>query len=142
MRRLLQKHGTSQASPGLRIGTEIIPSSEFTKLCEEMDAIHSEQLQWFEKYDLIICPASGLLTKPVPPEFTRASTGGGDARAGSYTSEYNTVGWPGGVVRVGTAPDGMPIGVQIVAQPWRDDLVLAGLSYVESKSGGWQKPNI
>jgi amidase len=145
MRRLLKKHGTTQASPGLRVDGKLLPSADFTRLCEEMDAIHSEQLAWFEKYDLIICPASGELTKPVPAEFTRPTgvgVGSGGGGGASYTSEYNTVGWPAGVVRVGTAPDGLPIGVQIVGQPWRDDLVIAALSYVESKSGGWKKPAI
>jgi len=142
IRRLLAKHGTTQASPGLRLDGELLPSPDFTRLCEEMDAVHSEQLAWFEKYDLIICPASGRLTEKIPAEFVRPPGAGGGGGGASYTSEYNTVGWPGGVVRVGTAPDGLPIGVQIVAQPWRDDLVIAALAYVESKSGGWKKPMI
>src|SRR5258708_25449881 len=58
MRRLLKKHGTTQASPGLRLDGEVLPSGDFTRLCEEMDAIKSEQLAWFENYDLIVCPAS------------------------------------------------------------------------------------
>src|SRR5688572_10026007 len=34
MRRLLKKHGTMQASPGLRVAGELLPSSEFTRWCE------------------------------------------------------------------------------------------------------------
>jgi amidase len=115
-----------------------LPSADFTRLCEEMDALKSEQLAWLEQYDLIICPAAKESAQPVPPEFKREP----GADGGGYTSEYNTTGWPGGVVRVGTSPEGLPLGVQIVGQPWHDDVVIAALGYIEGKTGGWQKPPI
>jgi amidase len=60
----------------------------------------------------------------------------------SYTSQYNTTGWPAGVVRAGTSKDdpGLPLGIQLVAQPWRDDVVLAAMAHVEKRTGGWQPP--
>ncbi|HEY0943704.1 MAG TPA: amidase [Opitutaceae bacterium] len=143
LRRLLKKHGTTQASPGLRLSGEPIPSAEFTKACEDMDAIRSEQLAWFESYDLIICPASQRA--PIPLDYE--PEGGREAarRGGSYTSQYNTTGWPAGVVRAGTstADPGLPLGIQVVAQPWRDDVVIAALGFIESQSGcGFVKPAI
>lgn len=141
IRRLLKQHHTLQASPGLRLDGELLPSADFTRLCEEMDAIRSEQLAWFADYDLIICPASQRA--PIPLEYE--PPGGRDSatrRGSSYTSQYNTTGWPAGVVRAGTAAQdkGLPLGIQVVAQPWRDDVVLAALAYIESKTGGWQPP--
>jgi amidase len=138
IRRLLRMHGTQQASPGLRIDGEVLPSSEFTRLSEEMDAIKSEQLAWFEKYDVIICPANANPPQKVPPEFVRDP----GAVRGSYTSQYNTTGWPAGVVRAGTSKlePGMPLGIQVVGQPWRDDVVLAALGHIEKQTGGWQRP--
>jgi amidase len=72
------------------------------------------------------------------------SSGGAGAGYGGMTSEYNTTGWPAGVVRAGTSKDepGLPLGIMAVAQPWRDDVVLAALSFIEGKTGGWQKPPI
>lgn len=142
MRRMLKKHGTVQASPGLRLDGDVLPSAEFTRLCEEMDAIRSQQLAWFERYDLIICPANQrapITLDYEPPEGREAAR-----RGGSYTSQYNTTGWPAGVVRAGTstADPGLPLGIQVVAQPWRDDIVIAALGHIESKTGGWQKPAI
>ena len=58
IRRMLRLYGTTQSSPGLRIDGDVVSSAEFTRLCEAMDAIRSEQLQWLEQYDLIVCPAS------------------------------------------------------------------------------------
>lgn len=138
IRRLLKLHGTTQASPGLRTDGDIVTSAEFTRLCEEMDAIKSEQLAWFEQYDLIVCPASQRapipLDHPLLPPEQRAKA--------SYTSQYNTTGWPAGVVRAGTSKDapGLPLGIQLVAQPWRDDVVIAAMDLVEQHTGGWAPP--
>lgn len=140
IRRLLKMHGTMQASPGLRIDGDVVPSAEFTRLSEAMDAIKSEQLAWLEKYDLIICPVNAKAPQKVPPEFQRPP----GSPNGGYTSQYNTTGWPAGVVRAGTSTDepGLPLGIQVVGQPWRDDVVLAAMAYIEKQTGGWQKPNI
>ena len=101
MRRMLKKHGTTQASPGLRLDGDVVPSADFTRLCEEMDAIKSEQLAWFEKYDLIVCPAKRAAAA-VRLDYERPP----DRPAGaSYTSQYNTTGWPAGVVRCGTSTE-------------------------------------
>lgn len=138
IRRLLKLHGTTQASPGLRTDGDIVTTAEFTRLCEEMDVIKSEQLAWFEQYDLIVCPASQRapipLDHPLLPPEQRGKA--------SYTSQYNTTGWPAGVVRAGTSKDapGLPLGIQLVAQPWRDDVVIAAMDLVEQHSGGWAPP--
>lgn len=138
IRRMLKMHGTTQASPGLRVSGDVLSSADFTRLCEEMDAIKSEQLAWVEQYDLIICPASQRapipLDHPIPPPdmWTKSS----------YTSQYNTTGWPAGVVRAGTSKDdpGLPLGIQVVAQPWRDDVVIAAMAHIEKQTGGWVPP--
>ncbi|MBC7983495.1 MAG: amidase [Candidatus Obscuribacterales bacterium] len=142
MRRMLKKHGTTQASPGLRLDGEMASSADFTRFVEEMDAIKSEQLAWFEKYDLIVCPASQRAPIPLdyePPEGRDAAR-----RGGGYASQYNTTGWPAGVVRAGTSKSdvGLPLGIQVVAQPWRDDVVIAALAHIEKQTGGWQMPPI
>jgi amidase len=143
IRRLLKKWGTTQASPGLSIAGDVLPSAEFTALCEQMDAIKSEQLAWFANYDLIVCPANMRAPEKVPPEFVRDPNSRAYA-GGGFTSEYNTTGWPAGVVRAGTSKDeaGLPLGIQVVAQPWRDDVVLAALGHIERQTGGWQMPSI
>lgn len=58
----------------------------------------------------------------------------------SYTMAHNLTGWPGAVVRCGTSPEGLPIGVQIVARPWREDVALAVSEYLETVMGGWKRP--
>lgn len=139
VRALLKKWGTTQASPGLNISGEVLPVAEFTKLAEQLDATRMAQLMWVKQYDLIIAPASD--SAPIRLDYERPKDR--PMTGANYTSIYNTNGWPAGVVRVGTSEkDGLPIGVQAIAQPWRDDVVLAALAHIESQSGGWQKTAI
>ncbi|MCH7786658.1 MAG: amidase, partial [Chloroflexi bacterium] len=58
----------------------------------------------------------------------------------TYSGAYNVTGWPGAVVRGGTSPEGLPIGVQVVARPWREDVALALAQQLETALGGWQRP--
>lgn len=132
--RMLTKHGSKQASPGFAdgIGGEPMPSSDFTALVEKRDDLRSRLLGWFEKYDVIVCPTNAFpapaLEKPVPQ------------KAG-YTSIYNLTGWPAAVVRAGTAKaEGLPIGIQVIGRPFREDVVFAVAAKIEAATGGWQKP--
>jgi amidase len=59
-----------------------------------------------------------------------------------YTLTYSLVGYPAVVVRGGTAADGMPIGVQVVARPWRDDVALAVAAHLEQTLGGWRQTGL
>jgi len=45
------------------------------------------------------------------------------------------------VVRAGSDGRGLPIGVQLVARPWQDELALRAAELIESASGGWQAPD-
>jgi len=45
-------------------------------------------------------------------------------------------------VRGGTSPEGLPIGIQVVARPWREDVALAVAQHLETVLGGWQRPNL
>ena len=68
----------------------------------------------------------------------------GESRTAAYGDTYseihNLTGWPAATVRAGTSPEGLPIGVQLVAKPWREDVALAAARVVEAATGGWQAP--
>lgn len=84
-------------------------------------------------YDVILTPVA---ERPATPHGT-------DEGGIPYTLPYSLVGWPCAVVRAGTSPDeGLPIGVQIVARPWRDDVALAVAQVIEHSLGGWQPPRL
>ncbi len=83
--------------------------------------------------DVIVCPAM--------PQPAILHGGSNDPAFGdSYSDVHNLTGFPAVVVRGGTSPEGLPIGVQLVAGPWREDVALAAARVVEASSGGWRPP--
>ena len=136
LRRLLARHGTTELSPQLRnLWREAKPSTlaDFTLALEEQDRFRSGMLQWMRSYDAVLAPAAVSAARPhewEPPEGVRAN----------YAGAYNLAGWPGAVVRCGTAADGMPLGVQVLAAPWREDIALAVAATLECALGGWKPP--
>jgi amidase len=140
VKRMAVKHGTSQLSPVISLADQPqTDTAEFTRLAEAEDACRSQFLQWIQPYDLLICPTNRAPAQPWPTEPRWTSPEPGNF---GYTSTYNNTGWPGAVVRAGTSPDGLPIGVQLVTKPWREDVALAAAAFVEAATGGYAKPVI
>jgi amidase len=139
VKRLLAKYGTTQVSPVIALGdSPQCDTPEFTRLAEAMDANRTAFLQWAKPYELILCPASWGPAEPWPAEPTPQPPSNVNF---GYTTTYNNTGWPGAVVRAGTSPEGLPIGVQLITKPWREDIALAAAAFVEAAPGfGFQKP--
>jgi amidase len=57
---------------------------------------------------------------------------------------YSLLGYPAVTIRTGTAPDGMPMGIQIVAKTWDDLTALLVAEYIETnmKGAGYRPPLI
>jgi amidase len=138
VQRLLANAGTTEVHPWLTSNLALAQAmsvADFTALLEEIDQFRSAMLLFMEHYDVILCPVNAL--PALPHDTWRDAFRQG---AFSYTQAYNVTGWPGAVVRGGTSPEGLPIGVQIVAGPWREDVALAVTQYLEGVLGGWQPP--
>jgi amidase len=56
-----------------------------------------------------------------------------------YTQWFNTLGAPAAVVPVGRSPEGLPIGVQIAARPFEDEVVL-GVAEIVDRAFGFSAP--
>ena len=139
VRRLLDKAGTTEVSPFLQRSLdqdETISTDEFTKSLEDLDQYRSDMLGFIQSYDAIVCPTAAI---PAPPH---GGTFEDVNKNAFFTGPYNVTGWPGTVVRCGTSPEGLPIGVQVITRPWREDVSLALAGLLESALGGWQKPAI
>jgi amidase len=140
LKRLAEKWGSKAVSPTVvaRYETGIVSTAELVELWEKQDANKSKWLAWMKNYDVVLCPAAGKPAQPINlgPQVNTFKPGGG------YTGMFNTTGYPSAVVRAGTSPEKLPIGVMLTSPLWRDDLVLAAAAFVESKTGGWQRPPI
>ena len=58
----------------------------------------------------------------------------------AMTGYYNLTGWPGVVIRAGTSPEGLPVGVQILARPFAENQALAVAAWLEEKLGSFEAP--
>ena len=111
--------------------------SGFGTLISEWDKFCSEMIRFIENYDVIICPVVAFPAQPHGFILEK------DKDLGfSYCFTYNLTGWPAAVVRGGTSPEGLPIGVQVVARPWREDVALAVAQHIETALGGWKPPKL
>lgn len=113
--------------------TNPLTSAQLSELWVEVDLFRSRMLSFMETCDAILCPANAS------PALPHGATSG-PTLGFSYTYTYNLTGWPGAVIRVGATADGLPIGVQIVARPWREDVALRIAQFLEQVFGGWVRP--
>jgi amidase len=88
---------------------------------------------WWNRYDLLVTPTVGA----PPPElgwFTAAGEETEGARVVSfipYTAQFNMTGQPAISLPLHWTPDGLPVGVQLVAAFGREDLLIRVASQLE-----------
>lgn len=111
-------------------GAMKLTSEEVEKNLFEWDRFRRALIRFMGHHDVILTPVADMPARP------HEEPQGGIP----YTLPYSLTGYPCAVVRVGTSNDGMPIGVQIVARPWRDDVALAVAKHLEDELDGWQPP--
>ncbi|MDA1076278.1 MAG: amidase [Proteobacteria bacterium] len=115
-----------------------IDAAELADYLTHTEAVRRESLAFMHDYDLLICPVS-----PGPAQIhPAAGEGPFPGGWGSYTSLFDLTGFPAGVVRAGTSESGLPIGVQLVGRPWRDDVVLAAMGYLQNAFGEFDRPDL
>jgi Asp-tRNA(Asn)/Glu-tRNA(Gln) amidotransferase A subunit family amidase len=111
------------------------------------DAVRAQVLEQMRKYPILLCPAAAI------PAFRHGERSwqieGKRVEyfdAWSYTEFFNLLGNPGVVVPVSHSvaqeSKGMPIGVQIVGRPWKEEQVLAVAAALENECGSWEIPPI
>lgn len=135
---LLKEAGTQRLHPLMRHVLELQHAgakslAEFAALVGRWDAFRRDMLAFISKYDALLCPVCSFAGMEHGSTYRQLCSF-------SYTMAYNLTGWPAAVVRGGAAQAGLPIGVQIVAKPWREDVALAIAQLLQDRLGGWQPP--
>jgi amidase len=133
VRRLAAAAGTTELSLAER--PFVLGPDDLDAMVKSWYDYRSDMHGFMADYDAIVCPVNAGPAPLHGPEMD-------DLTRFSYTISYNLTGWPGAVVRGGTSPEGMPIGVQIVTRPGREDVALRLAKHVEQELGGYQRPAI
>lgn len=109
--------------------------SEYGKMVARWDAYRAAMLEFMQTFDAIVCPVTSIAGMEHGSTYKRLESF-------SYTMAFNLTGWPAAVVRGGTTEAGLPVGVQIAARPWREDVALALAGCLESALVDWPPPSI
>jgi amidase len=135
--RLLREAGTTEHSFRGLDQRKPLSVVELDALIARWYAFRSRMLSFLKKYDVIICPVNAN------PALPHGSTEAPDAYKGfTYTMTYNMTGWPGAVVRGGASSEGLPVGVQVISRPGREDVALAVAKHLETALGGFAPPTL
>jgi amidase len=126
---LLEESCTSAPSPITKellagLGTTM-NGAEYSQTINVWHNFKSSMLGYFDKFDVLISPVNAHTAAPHAEKE--------DFAAYSYTTAFNLTGWPSVVIRAGTDLEGLPIGIQILAAPFREDHCLAVASWLESR---------
>jgi Asp-tRNA(Asn)/Glu-tRNA(Gln) amidotransferase A subunit family amidase len=109
----------------------------------QRDLLRARFFAEMQQYPVLLCPAAAI---PAFRHGERSWPVEGKTvhylDAWSYTEFFNLLGNPAAVVPVSHSPEGLPIGVQIVGQPWQEEQVLAVAAVMEKQCGPWQIPPI
>jgi len=105
------------------------------RLFKRWDSFRSGMLAFMSSFDLILSPVA----PDIAPLYRAKIV---PAHLFSYTIPYSLSGNPCVVVRAGTSPEGLPIGVQVVARNWHDDVALRAAHAIERALGGWRPASV
>jgi len=107
----------------------------------QRDVIRMQVFAQMRDYPVLLCPGAAI---PAFKHGERSWEIDGKTveyhDAWSYTEWFNLLGTPAAVVPAGQSPEGLPIGVQITARPWEEELVLSVAAELESHRGEWRAP--
>jgi amidase len=105
------------------------------RMTERWDAFRTSVLKFMARFDLVLSP----VTPNVAPLLRDRPAGDHQL---SYTVPYSLSGNPCVVVRAGTSPENLPIGVQVVAPNWHDGVALKAARAIERRLGGWRPASV
>jgi Asp-tRNA(Asn)/Glu-tRNA(Gln) amidotransferase A subunit family amidase len=107
----------------------------------QRDIVRMQLLEQMREFPILLCPVASI---PAFKHGERCWEVEGQTvkylDAWSYCEWFNLLGFPAAVVPVGKSPEGLPIGIQIVGRPWREETVLIVAAEIERTCGGWHEP--
>jgi Asp-tRNA(Asn)/Glu-tRNA(Gln) amidotransferase A subunit family amidase len=112
----------------------------FLQACTDRDILRAKILRQLQDVSVLISPVSSTPAFPHGGGTYRPHTGYRDTMG--YSQWLNLAGFPGVSLPLGTSPDGLPIGVQIIGRPHEEELVLAVAETLETSRGPWRPPPI
>lgn len=106
----------------------------------ELDLLRARTLREMAAHPVLLCPVASI---PAFRHGERSWTVEGRTVAYldvmRFTQWFNTLAAPAAVVPAGRSPEGLPIGVQVVARPFEDEVAL-GIAAIVDDAFGYRPP--
>ena len=113
-----------------------LSGEELLQAWAECDQVRSQLLAEMQEFPVLLCPVCAI---PAFRHGERSWNIGGQSvaylDAMRYTQWFNLLAAPAAVVPVGKSPEGLPIGVQVVARPFEDEIAMAIAGVIEEQFG-------
>jgi amidase len=142
------RDGAEKLSPIFREFLEIaerkgsLSSTDLLNAWAEMDLLRAKALEEMREFPVLLCPVASV---PAWRHGERKWTIDGETveylDAVRYTQWFNTLGAPAAVMPVGRSLEGLPIGVQVAARPFEDEVAL-GVARVIDRAFGFRAPDM
>ncbi len=127
---------------GIAASVPPLTAVELLQAWAELDLLRAKTLEEMSAHPVLLCPAASIpafrhgerswAVQGCPVEYLDAVR---------YTQWFNTLAAPAAVVPVGRSPEGLPIGVQVVARPFEDEIAL-GVAGIVDAAFGYRPPPI
>jgi amidase len=125
---------------GIAAGAPALTATQLLDAWAELDLLRAKTLEEMRKFPVLLCPVASI------PAFRHGErTWEVEGRTVGYLDAWRHSQWfnalaaPAAVVPVGRSPEGLPIGVQIVARPFDDETAL-GVAAVVDAAFGYRAP--
>jgi Asp-tRNA(Asn)/Glu-tRNA(Gln) amidotransferase A subunit family amidase len=107
----------------------------------QRDLLRMEIFEQMESFPVLLCPIASV------PAFRHGERSWQiDGKrveyldAWSYCECFNLLGMPAASFPISSSPEGLPIGVQLAARPWNEELVLSVAGVLEREAGRFKFP--
>ena len=118
-----------------------LTATELLDTLLQRDVLRGQFLAKMEQFAILLCPVAAIPAfRHGEREWIINERKVEYVDAMAYSAWFNLLGTPGAVVPVGRSPEGLPIGVQIVARPWEEEAALAIAAIIEQASDGFRPP--
>jgi amidase len=121
-------------------GLPPLTAAQLLEAWAEMDLLRAKTLEEMSGHPVLLCPVASIPAfRHGEREWVIEGRTMEYLDAVRHTQWFNVLAAPAAVVPVGRSPEGLPIGVQIVARPFEDETAL-GVAAVVDAAFGYQPP--
>jgi len=119
-----------------------LTAAELLEAWAELDLLRAKTLSEMDDHPVLLCPVASIPAfRHGERVWTIEGHPVGYLDAVRYTEWFNTLAAPAAVVPAGQSPEGLPIGVQVVARPFEDETAL-GIAALVDAAFGYRSPEM